>query len=210
MHAQSSPELTIVGRSTSHFTRVTRIFAAEARLDFAFEIVPSLRLSAQADYAGNPALKIPILRTPRGEWFGSLNICRELWRRSAQKPRVIWPEDLEQPLLANAQELVVQAMSTEVTLLMSRLFGESDGPHAAKLLQSLTLSVEWLERHVDEVLSQLPSDRDLSFLELTLYCFVRHLPFREALSTEPYTRLNEFCHSLEARPSVKETPYRVD
>jgi glutathione S-transferase len=204
------PELTIVGRSTSHFTRVTRIFAAEARVAFAFEVVPNLRLSEQADYAGNPALRIPILRTPRGEWFGSLNICRELWRRSAQKPRVVWPEELAQPLLANAQELVTQAMSTEVTVLMSRLFGESDGPHAAKLMQSLTNSVGWLEQHVDEVLAQLPPDRELSFLELTLYCLVRHLPFREALSTEPYTRLNAFCSGYEARPSVSDTPYRVD
>ena len=210
MSAPPSPELTIVGRSTSHFTRVTRIFAAEARLAFAFQVVPDLRLFAQADYAGNPALKVPILRTPGGEWFGSLNICRELWRRAAQKPRTIWPEDLDAPLLANAQELVVQAMSTEVTLLMSRFFGESDGPHAAKLLQSLTNSIEWLERHADDVLAKLPLTRDVSYLELTLYCLVRHLPFREALSTEPYTRLNEFCQRYEARPSVKDTPYRVD
>jgi hypothetical protein len=204
------PELTIVGRSTSHFTRVTRIFAAEARLDFAFQVVPDLRLSAQTDYAGNPALKIPILRTPGAQWFGCLNICRELWRRSAPKPRVIWPEELEQPLLANAQELILQAMSTEVTLLMARFFGESAGPHAAKLGHSLTNSIEWLERNVEEVLAELPPDRDLSFLELTLYCLVRHLPFREVLSTEPYTKLNAFCAGYEARQSVKATPYRVD
>ena len=210
MATATSPELTIVGRSTSHFTRVTRIFAAEAGLEFAFQVVPDLRLFAQADYAGNPALRVPILRTPGGEWFGSLNICRELWRRSAQKPRVVWPEDLEQPVLANAQELVLQAMSTEVTLLMSRFFGESDGAHAAKLVQSLTNSVEWLERHVDAVLARLPVNRDLSYLELTLYCLVRHLPFREALSTEPYARLNEFCRAYETRPAVNDTPYRVD
>lgn len=208
--ATTSPELTIVGRSTSHFTRVTRIFAAEARLQLAFQVVPDLRLSAQADYAGNPALRIPILRTPCGEWFGSLNICRELWRRSAEKARVVWPEELDEPLLANAQELVLQAMSTEVTLLMSRFFGESDGPHAAKLVQGLTNSVEWLERHVDDVLAHLPEQRDLSYLELTLYCLVRHLPFRQALSTDSYERLNAFCREYETRPSVKDTPYRVD
>jgi glutathione S-transferase len=205
-----SAELTIVGRSTSHFTRVTRVFAAEAGLDFAFQVVPDLRLSAQDDYAGNPALKVPVLRTLRGEWFGSLNICRELWRRASNKPRVVWPEDLDQPLLANAQELVSQAMSTEVTLLMGRFFGESDGPHAAKLLQSLTSSVEWLEHHAEEVLAQLPPRRDLAYLELTLYCLVRHLPFRHVLSTDPYTTLNEFCRGYEARPSVRDTPYRVD
>jgi hypothetical protein len=101
-------------------------------------------------------------------------------------------------------------MATEVTLLMSRLFGESDGPHAAKLLSSLTSSIEWLERHTDDVLAQLPPERDLSYLELTLYCLVRHLPFREALSVDPYTKLEEFCQGYEARPSVRDTTYRVD
>jgi len=210
MPAQSVPEVTLVGRSTSHFTRVTRIFALEARLAFAFEVVPDLRAAQPTDYAGNPALKIPILRTRTGQWFGCLNICRELWRQSAQKPRVVWPEELEQPLLANAQELVLQAMSTEVILLMSRLFGEANGSHAAKLSQSLTNSVEWLDRNIDDALARLPPARELSFLEVTLYCLVRHLPFREVLSTEPYARLNEFCRGYEARQSVQDTPYRVD
>lgn len=204
------PELTIVGRSTSHFTRVTRVFAAEAQVPFTFQVVPDLRLSAASDYAGNPALKVPILRTPQGEWFGALNICRELGRRSAQPLRVLWPEDLKERLLANAQELVLQAMSTEVTLLMGRFFGVSDGPHAAKLLGSLTNSVEWLERNIAGVVGQLPPERALSYLELTLYCLVRHLPFREVLSTEPYPALEAFCEAFEARPSVRDTPYRVD
>jgi glutathione S-transferase len=208
--AASARELVLVGRSTSHFTRVTRIFAAEAGLSFQFQVVPDLRVGARAQYAGNPALKVPILRTPAGEWFGTLNICRELARRSPRPLRVIWPEALEQPLLANAQELVLQAMSTEVTLLMGRFFGETDGPHAAKLMQGLTNSVEWLEQNVDELLARLPADRELSFLELTLYCLMRHLPFRKVLATEPYTRLNDFCRAYEARQSVQDTPYRVD
>jgi glutathione S-transferase len=210
MATSTSPELAIVGRSTSHFTRVTRIFAAEAQVPCTFQVVPDLRLGAASDYAGNPALKIPILRTPQGEWFGALNICRELERRSAHPLRVLWPEDLKKRLLANAQELVLQAMSTEVTLLMSRFFGESDGPHSAKLLGSLTNSVEWLERHVADVIGQLPPYRALSYLELTLYCLVRHLPFREVLSTEPYAALEAFCERFEVRPSARDTPYRVD
>lgn len=205
------PELTIVGRSTSHFTRVTRIFAAEAGLAYSFEVVPDLRHGEEGSYAGNPALKVPILRTARGTWFGALNICRELSRRASAPPRLIWPEQLEGPLLANAQELVVQAMSTEVTLLMSRVFGTpDDDAHLLKLRRSLSNTVEWLEQHVEEALAQLPASRDSSYLELTLYCLVRHLPFRDVMSTEPYTRLNAFCGDFERRPSVRDTAYRVD
>lgn len=203
--------LTIIGRSTSHFTRVTRIFAAEAGLRYAFEVVPSLLSLEQRVYGENPALKLPILRSPGGVWFGALNICRELFRRSSRELRVVWPEALDRPLLANAQELVVQAMSTEVTLLMSRLAGEDESAaHLVKARLGLTNSMTWLERNADAFFSGLPAERQLSYLELTLYCLVRHLPFREVMSIEPYSRLDAFCREFEQRESVRETEYRVD
>jgi hypothetical protein len=68
----------IIGRSSSHFTR---IFAAELRIDCAFQVVRDLMSSDPGDYGGNPALRIPVLQTPQGTWFGALNVCRELWRR---------------------------------------------------------------------------------------------------------------------------------
>jgi len=207
----TAPELTIVGRSTSHFTRVARIFALESGLICSFEVVRDLRQSEEGSYAGNPALRVPILRTARGTWFGALNICRELSRRASAPPRMVWPEQLQEPLVANAQELVVQAMSTEVTLLMSRVFGTpDDDAHLLKLRRSLSNSVEWLERHVEEALAQLPANRDSSYLELTLYCLVRHLPFRDVMSTDPYPRLNAFCSHFELRPAVRDTAYHVD
>src|SRR5689334_912784 len=100
--ALSKPVLT--GRSSSHFTRIARIFAAELRTDYSFRVVRDLMSSDPADYGGNPALRIPVLQTSRGVWFGALNASRELWRQSGSKARVVWPEDLDTPVLANAQE----------------------------------------------------------------------------------------------------------
>jgi hypothetical protein len=90
----------IIGRSSSHFTRVTRIFAAEMGIDYSFRVVRDLMSSDPADYGGNPALRIPTLHTSRGVWFGALTVCRELWRQSSLQPRVVWPEDLDVPVLA--------------------------------------------------------------------------------------------------------------
>lgn len=211
MSVRATPQLTLVGRSTSHFTRVARIFAAEARLAYTFEIVPRLQLSEPAAYAGNPALRIPILQSPSGTWYGALNICRELHRSSSIELGVIWPEDLQTPVCANAQELVLQAMSSEVTLLMSRLFGaETEDAHGEKLRRGLVNTLEWLEDHVDAALAELPRGRDLSYLEVTLYCLVRHLPFREVMPVDPYVKLRAFCDGFEARQSVRDTVYRVD
>jgi len=200
----------LIGRSSSHFTRITRIFAAELRVDYSFQVVRDLMSSNPEDYGGNPALKIPNLQTPQGVWFGSLNVCRELWRRSSLKPRVLWPEDLAEPLLANAQELVLQAMSTEVTLIMSKMGDASTSTaHQTKMRTSLLNMMSWLEANARSMLAALPA-RDLSYLEVTLFCLMTHLEFREVLPTAAYSELNQFCRQFATRPSVAETPFRFD
>jgi glutathione S-transferase len=201
----------ITGRSSSHFTRITRIFAAELRIDYSFQVVRDLMSSEPADYGGNPALRIPVLRTPRGVWFGALNVCRELWRQSNPRPRVVWPEELDTPVLANAQEFVLQAMATEVSLVMGKMGGGAeDNAHQAKMRKQLLNMMAWLEENVSTVLAGLPPQRDLSFLEVSLYCLVKHLEFRNVVPTDPYAKLNEFCQRFEKRPSVSETTFRFD
>ncbi|HZH14447.1 MAG TPA: glutathione S-transferase N-terminal domain-containing protein [Archangium sp.] len=201
----------IIGRSSSHFTRVTRIFAAEMHVDYSFRVVRDLMSSNPEDYGGNPALKIPSLQTSQGVWFGSLNVCRELWRQSSPRPRVVWPEDIDEPLLANAQELVLQAMSTEVALIMGKTAGTSDSSaHHMKMRQSLLNMMSWLEENVRLTLAALPPHRDLSYLEVTLFCLVTHLEWRGVLPTTPYSALNEFCRQFATRASIGETAYRFD
>jgi glutathione S-transferase-like protein len=201
----------IIGRSSSHFTRVTRIFAAEMSIDYSLRVVRDLMSSNAEDYGGNPALKIPSLQTPQGVWFGSLNVCRELWRRSSPRPLVVWPEDLDKPLLANAQELVLQAMSTEVSLIMGKAAGTSDSSaHHTKMRQALVNMMAWLEENERSILAALPPHRDLSYLEVTLFCLVTHLEFRGVLPTASYSALNEFRQHFATRASVGETPFRFD
>ncbi len=208
---EESARPVIIGRSSSHFTRITRIFAAELHIDCSFQVVRDLMSTEPGDYGGNPALRIPSLRTPQGTWFGALNVCRELWRRSNPRPRVVWPEDLTEPLLANAQELVLQAMATEVTLIMGKVAGTSDSnAHHAKMRKALVNMLSWLEENVNSVLAALPPNRDLSYLEVTLLCLVTHLEFREVLPTASYAALNKFCQHFAARASISETPYRFD
>ncbi|WP_164013912.1 glutathione S-transferase N-terminal domain-containing protein [Pyxidicoccus trucidator] len=208
---EESANPVLIGRSSSHFTRITRIFAAELRVDYSFQVVRDLMSSDPADYGGNPALRIPVLQTSRGAWFGALNVCRELWRRSSLKPRVVWPEDLDQPVLANAQELVLQAMATEVALIMAKVAGGSDSnAHHTKQRKALVDMMSWLETNATSALAALPPQRDLSFLEVTLFCLVTHLEFRDVLPTAPYSELTAFCRRFSTRASIAETAYRFD
>ncbi|WP_223637945.1 glutathione S-transferase N-terminal domain-containing protein [Corallococcus sp. EGB] len=201
----------IIGRSSSHFTRIARLFAAELRVHHSFQVVRDLLSTNPVDYGGNPALRIPVLKTPQGAWFGALNVSRELWRRSSPRPRVVWPEDLDVPLLANMQELTLQAMATEVTLVMEKMAGAGDDTrHARKLRESLLNMMAWLEEHANAALAALPPERALSYLEVTLFCLVTHLEFRDVLPTKPYAALNEFCQQFSKRPSASETSFRFD
>lgn len=209
LNAPTKPIL--IGRSSSHFTRVTRIFATEVRVDYSFQIVLDIMSFNSDDFGGNPALKVPTLQTSRGAWFGALNICRELWRQSSDRPRTVWPEELEEPLLVNAQELIVQAMTTEVSLVMSKLADKgADNAHHGKMRKSLLNIMSWLEDNVRQVLAALPSNRELSYLEVTLFCLITHLEFRKVLPVDPYAELNRFCRQFAERASAGETAYRFD
>ena len=209
--SKADPKPTIVGRSSSHFTRVTRIFALEAGVEHSFRPIRDLMSTDPSDYAGNPALKLPILETQSGAWFGALNICRELARQSTRKLRIVWPEDFDQTLLGNAQELAVQAMGTEVALIMSGLGAAGgDTPYQEKLRHSLINTVSWLDAKLTAVLAALPAQRDLSYLEVTIFSLVTHLEFRKVLATAGYERLGAFCREFDGRASATETSYRFD
>src|SRR5688500_17856877 len=106
--------LTLVARSSSHFSRITRIYAAELEVPYAFEPIFDITSTTSDVFADNPLLRVPSLRTPVGVWFGSVGICRELARRSVRALRLVWPEDLTHPVGSNAQEVVTDAMNTGV------------------------------------------------------------------------------------------------
>ncbi len=217
--------LTLVGRSSSHFTRVTRFFAAELVVPHAFQVVKDLRSLDAASYHSNPALRLPSLVAPSGTWFGSLSICRELARLSPKTPplRIVWPEQLHDAvpaassvargvggrssLLANMQELTLQAMSTEVELILS---DSPSGALAVKRRESLENTLRWLDESVDAGLAQLPEDRDLSYLEVALYCLATHLEFRQVVPTAHYERLQRFAATYGEREGARLTPFVFD
>jgi glutathione S-transferase len=211
---RTSPLPTLFGRSSSHFTRVARVVAVELGVAYTFRVVPNLLSTDPGDYGGNPALRLPVLHTAQGEWFGALNICRALVQLASDagaSARLVWPEELRQPLTANAQELTLQAMASEVALIMARVAkADEAAANLAKQRESLQRMLAWLEAHASQVLAALPAPRATSFLEVTLFCLVQHLEFRSILPTAPYRALGEFCKSFAQRASARQTTFRFD
>jgi glutathione S-transferase len=204
-----SPEVVLVGRSSSHFTRTARIFALELGVAHTFRPVYDITALDADVYAGNPALKVPILLDAQGPLYGTENICRELARRSGRDERVILRGDVADRRVANAEELVAHAMSTGVILIMQSVAGEA-AVSQPKVRASLENTLAFLDANVDGVLGALPADRVLSFFETALFCVVRHLPFRKLLDTSGYANLQRFCARFGERPGARATEFRFD
>jgi glutathione S-transferase len=203
-------ELVLFGRSSSHFTRIARIFAHELGIRYDFRIVHELGSTRLSDFGHNPALRVPSLRSGANIWFGSLNICRELARRASVPLAVLWPEDVRDPHAANAQELVLDTMASEVTVVMARASGiAGDHPFMAKPFARIRASVAWLEDELPGALARLPP-HSLSFLEVSAFCLCKHLGFREILTIDDRPNLTAFCREFGRRPSAEHTEYHFD
>lgn len=202
-------DLELVGRSSSHFTRTARVFALELGVPHTFRPIFDMTSTDPATYAGNPALKMPVLVMADGPLFGTENICRELARRSSRRSSVVLRGDLQDRLVANAEELTLHAMSAEVSLILAKLANDERlAPPKVRL--GLQNSLRSLDQTLEPVLGALPADRALSFLEVALFCVVTHLSFREVMDVSGYGRLAAFAARFGERESARLTEYRFD
>jgi glutathione S-transferase len=201
--------VTLVGRSSSHFTRVARIFALELGVEHTFRAVLDIATLDAAAYADNPALKIPILVDDRGPLFGVENICCEVVRRSGRATEVVLRGDVHDRVVANAEELTLHVMSAEVGLILAKVAGDA-ALAPPKASRSIENSLHYLDENVDAVLAAMPPARVLSFVEVALFCVVTHLPFREVMDVSPWARLGDFCRRFGERESARSTLYRFD
>ncbi len=202
---------TIIGRHSSHYTRVTLIFAHEFGVDYEFQPIFKMDSTDPGDYGGHPGLRLPSICLSDRTVFGSLNVCRVL-SELAQKPLIVlWPEDIRGDLAVNTQELVLQAMATQVSVVFCEQIAElpTDNLLRRKSRMSLESMVRWLDENLAGALRSLP-DRDLSFLETNLFCLLEHFGFRKTGVLGNYPQLNEFALEFSERPSAQLTEFRYD
>ena len=203
-------DLELIGRQSSHYTRVARMFALELGLAPRFRPIYQLMSQDPAEFADNPALKLPILRINGEALFGTLNICRQLAREVAAEDQVFWPEQAQSLLLMNAHELVAHAMAAQVDVVAHELVEKRPADTVSrKRRQSLLGTLAWLDQQLPQIASDLPPLR-LSFFEVSLYCLLSHFPFRNPIDLQPYPVLNRFAAQFGERESAQATPYRFD
>lgn len=206
--------LRLTGRSGSHFTRVVRIIAHELRLPLELDVLVDLMSLDVKDYGGHPAFKIPTLHVGESALFGTDNICNRLVELAgrADDPRIVRSGQLTTDLLRSAQELVWHAMSVQVQLIIGLRISKlpAENPYFVKARLGLHGGLVWLDERLDPVLAALPSPRDLSVFEVSLFCLVEHLEFRPMVPLDDAPKLRAFAKRFGERESAQLTPYRAD
>jgi glutathione S-transferase len=201
----------LVGRSSSHYTRLARMFAEELGIAYAFEPVYDLASRDPADYAGNPALKLPVLVLPEGPVFGAENVCRTLAARISPPRRIVWTEQLPDPRARNAQELIWHGMGAQVQLVFGMQVARlpAENVYFAKAADGFRNALAWLDANLESVLHGLPP-RDFSLLEASLFCLLEHVLFRDTLPLAPYRHLAAFAAAWRERTAAQRTTYAFD
>lgn len=213
---EAHQQLTLVGRRSSLFTRMPFIYAHELAVPMAYEPLRGLGSQDAANFAGNPALKMPVLRIGNEVVYGAQNICRvitEQARARGATPRMVWPEDLRDATSRNAHELLANVLAAQVQLVMGTQLGDlpAEHPFFTKIRAGYEQSLAWLDAHLDAVLDAMPLSRTLSFFEVALLCMVDHLrSVRPTLPVEGYARLVTFADSYGQRPAAQQTVFRFD
>ena len=205
--------LQVVGRRSSLFTRMALIFAEEFSVPYELTPIYDMTVVGPETYAGNPALKLPILRREHGVLFGTQNICRAIAESAnARANDVVWPEHLTDDTSRNAQELVWHCMAAQVQIVFGSVVCQlpADNMYFTKARAGLEGSLEWLDSHLDRALSALPSSRKLSIFEVSLFCLVDHLGWRKTISMDRFSALARFTTAYGSRPACQHTAYAFD
>jgi glutathione S-transferase len=212
--ADAAAPLQLTGRSSSHFTRVARMFADELGIPLKLQVVHDLMAVDAAAYGGNPALRVPALHVGPSLLIGTENICRRLVDLAGRRgdPRIVLAEHVTTDLGRTAQELVWQAMAVQVQLRIGLSVAglPPDNVFFTKATASMTGALAWLDLHLDDVLASLPTPRDLSLFEVTLFCLVEHVVFRPTVPLDPYPRLRAFAATFGQHGSARRTPFFFD
>lgn len=214
LEAAGGRRMRLYGRSSSHFTRVAAIFAHELGIPFELVVVHDLASTDASRYGGNPMLKVPTLHVDALSIFGTENICRALVEHAGRRgdPRIILAEDTTDSTLRSAQELVWSAMAAQVQLRMGLAVAKlpPDNVFFVKAAEGLSGALAWLDARLGDLRGRLYPQRELSLIEVTLFCLVEHIAFRPTVSLQPFPELRTFAAAFGERPAAMRTQFRFD
>ncbi len=103
-------------------------------------------------------------------------------------------------------------MTTQVQIVFGTAMAKlpADNLFFEKARLSFAGALAWLDAHLSDALNALPASRQLSLFEVSLFCMIEHLHFRQTLPVAQYSNIEALRKSFATRPSAQGTTYQFD
>ena len=188
----------------SHFSRKVRIVLRELSLPCEESFVPDLLSSDPADFAGNPILRVPVLRDGASWVIESDQIVRHLLEthdRGNDRFSFFSMNTVQR----NALSILSAIMGAEVELLLSRrsgLVSEAGALYFGRYRSVIGHGLAWIEANGAAVWPEA----EFSYLDIALACMWDHLWYNrlgDETGSWPWIDARTARHAT--RPSVAAT-----
>lgn len=182
----------------SHFSRKVRLLLDHYGLDYTFVDIGQVAEANTAMFAGNPVMKVPVLRDGETWLIESDHIAAYL-------ARTYDPADRFRVLTTDANTLNMRAvlngiMAEEVKLILAERTGLDTRPHAffAKARSAVQNGLRWLNDRGDAFNIAQPG-----YLEFHLVCLWDHLEHYSLVALHEYSRLKAAVTAINHNETVK-------
>lgn len=188
----------------SHFSRKVRIVLRELSVECEESFVPNLLSSDPADFAGNPILRVPVLRDGAIWVIESDQIVRHLLETCDRDSDRFWFFSMN-AAQRNALSILSAIMGADVELTLSKRSGlaaEAGALYFARYRSLIGHGLAWIEANGAAVWPEA----EFSYLDIALVCMWDHLRYNrlgDETGAWPWIDARTAAHA--SRPSVAAT-----
>ncbi len=200
-----SGSLKLVLTPQSHFSRKVRIVLTELKLECEFIYVQNLLSTDPSKFAGNPILRVPVLKDGEHMIVESDSIVRYLLEKyeSAENDRFSFFQ-MTSPQ-RNALSFISAIMGAEVELILSQRSGLPLEPMPHYFQRYREVIRHCLARLEREGAAIWPT-REFSYLDIALICMWDHLGYNKLIDiAKSYSWINQQTTKHAVRESVAST-----
>lgn len=189
----------LYGTPLSHFTRKVRILADLYNASYDFIDIGNVADGTIETFAGNPLMKVPVLKDGENWIIESDYIARYLSEKFD-------PADRFSVKTVNVQDLNIRAvlngiMSEEVKVILAKRTGVPIEQYRFfdDALETIASGLSWLEQNAAAFDIETPSYKNFHFV-----CAWEHLVYYDLLPM-PYPRLAKLFEKLGGHETIKKT-----
>jgi glutathione S-transferase len=195
--------ITLLGSLRSPFVRIPRLYLMANQIDFKFEVINYLEVSADRDYLSkqSPINKVPVLILEDGQKIFESRVIITYLMRTHALPSLTLDEE-------NYVSAICAAMDVYVNLYLLKMGGldlEATNWYVKRQQDRVLSSLEFVRPWARKLDAQKSSD--WNYASMCLYSFAFWADARGILSLSQHPDLESFIERFKNAPGVQETSF---